>query len=156
MLPALTGKRPHPGLLIHGSIASLERPMAKRRWFRRPKYTAALEWLTRDKGLTAAEANGILDRLSLPPVARVEWQGWDERTRLTMDACLLRPPDVLVFDTAGNSPGCIQMIFERLAARPAGLALVYLKTATIPPSECLPGARCLALTTPALQTANVE
>jgi hypothetical protein len=156
MLPVLTGKRSHPSFRIHRSIASLERPVPRRRWFRRPKYTSAQDWLIRDKGLTAAEANGILDRLSIPPAAWVEWQGWKERTLLALEACLLRPPDVLVIDTAGNGPDSIQMMFERLTARPSGLALLYLKNLTIPPLACLPDARCLEITTPVLQTANVE
>jgi len=64
---------------------------------------------------------------------------------LALEACLLRPPGLLVFDTVGHDSLTIQRIFERLSSRPPDLALIYLKTRHEMGDPCLPGGICLDL-----------
>jgi hypothetical protein len=156
VLPLLQGKATHPALRLLGTTHYLERPIPRRTWFGRRKDCAAQEWLMREQGLSSEDAARVLQAVSVPPDLRVGWMGWNERTMLALEVCLLRPPDVLVFDAAGNDLMAINSIFNRLVSRPSGLAIVYLKTNLDEDSPCLPGASCLMLTAGPLQTTAVE
>jgi hypothetical protein len=143
--PLLSGTIAHPALRFAGVVEYLQRPMPRRRWWGPLRNPRAGGWLTDDRGLSSAEAEAVLQRLSLAPEDRIGVIGWSERTMLALEACLLRPPDLLAFDTAGQNVDGIRRVFDRLTSRPAGLALVYLKTYHGGDHPCLPGAACLDL-----------
>jgi hypothetical protein len=82
--------------------------------------------------------------------------GWNERSFLALGAWLVRPPDVLVLDVAGNDPLGAGRVLDRLGSRPPGLALVYLKTQYEAGSACLPGGTCISLMLRPVQTAVAE
>jgi hypothetical protein len=145
LLPVLTGKIAHPALRFFGSVRHLERPLPRRRWWRGLHDPSVRDWLTREKGLTPAEAADILGRVALPSDLRVGRVGWNERTMLALEVCLLRAPDLLVFDSAGNDPLGVCRTFERLATRLPGMALLYLKTRLAADEPCLPEADCVAV-----------
>jgi hypothetical protein len=65
-------------------------------------------------------------------------------------------PDVLVFDTVGNDHLAAREVFDRLASRPPGMALIYFKMVPSRFTPCLPGAVCLPLASESMQTAAVE
>lgn len=96
-----------------------------------------------ERGLTSTEAESVLDLVGEPADMSIGRIGWNERTLLALEACLLRPPDVLVFDTCGNDWDTAYRIFDRLASRTPQFALLYLKTRFEPEDPCLPGAVCL-------------
>jgi hypothetical protein len=156
ILPVLTGKVAHVGLRVHGSLGYLDRPVPRRGWLGRLKDPFAADWLTKEKGLMASEASRLLDRTSVPAGMRIGRLGWNERTLLALEVSLLHPPDVLVFDTAGNDPAGVHRVWNRLADRPPDLALVYLKTVLKSSEPCLPGGRCFVVSAPRLQNAVVE
>jgi hypothetical protein len=156
LLALLTGRVANPALRLFGSASYLERPVPRRRWWGGLSDPPVRDWLVRDKGLTPEEAATVLERVALLPQLRVGWVGWNERTLLALEACLLHPPDLLIFDTAGNDPLGIQRAFERLATRPPSLAVVYLKLHINQDEFCLPGAACLALACRSWQTTAVE
>jgi hypothetical protein len=146
LVPILSGKVAHPAMHLYGAISYLERPMPRRRWWGGWRSPTAGDWLTAVKGLTSAEATAVLSLIGEPADMSVGRIGWNERTMLDLEACLLRPPDLLVFDTCGNDYLGIQRIFERLASRTPQLALVYLKTRFEKEDPCLPGAVCIEMT----------
>jgi hypothetical protein len=154
LLRALTRVTPTPGLEFHGTLEYLERPMPRSRWWWPRRSPPTRGWLIDAKGLRPDEAEAVLSRVAVPPQAPVTWLGWNERTLLAVEVSLLRPCDVLVFDTMGNDPDGSRRIVERLASRPDGRALVYLKTA--PSYSCLPGATCLTLVAEGVQPALAE
>jgi hypothetical protein len=156
LVPILTGKVAHPALRFWGSVGYLERPLPRRRWWGRLHDPSVHDWLTAERGLSVPEAAAVLGLVALPPDLRIGWVGWNERTMLALEASLLRAPDLLVFDTAGNDPLGTQRIFERLAGRPADLALLYLKTQPEADEPCLPNSTCLALERCPAQPAIVE
>jgi hypothetical protein len=141
--PILSGRKAHPALHLHGIVSYLERPMPRRRWWGRRYNPSGGDWLTTEKGLTSAEAATVLSLVGEPPGLSVCRIGWRERTLLALEATLLRPPDLLVFDTVGNDPQAIQHVLDRLASRPPSLALLYLKTRRGADDPCLPSASCL-------------
>jgi hypothetical protein len=144
VLPILTGRRMHPALRYFGTVAYLDRPRSRRRWWGGRHAPPAHDWLTVEKGLTAAEAAAVLGLADVSPDLSVGRVGWNERTIMALEACLLRPPDLLLFDTAGNDLSGSQRIFERLSRRPPGLAIIYLKTRLETDDPCLPGG-CLTI-----------
>jgi hypothetical protein len=144
LLPILTGQIEHPSLRFFGTISYLDRPKPRRHWWGGLRDPSAHDWLTAERGLTSTEAAGILGFLDLPPNLSVGRVGWNERTMLALETYLLRPPDLLVIDTAGNDSLTAHHIFERLASRPPELALLYLKTKCEMDDPCLPGG-CLTL-----------
>jgi hypothetical protein len=156
VLPLLSGRIMHPGLHLHGSVSYLERPMPRRRWWGWLHNPSTYEWLTAERGLTSSEATAVLDLVDELPNLSIGRVGWNERTMLALEACLLRPPDLLVFDTAGNDPLGGRRIFDRLASRPPELSLLYLKTTCEMDDPCLPDARCLILERPSLPSGAVE
>lgn len=143
LLPILSGRIVHPTMHLHGSVSYLERPMPRRRWCGWLKDPSVRDWLIVERGMTAPEAAAVLVRVELPADLSIGRVGWNERTMLALEACLLRPPDLLVFDTCGNDLLGAHHIFERLASRPPQLALVYLKTRHERDDPCLPGSTCL-------------
>jgi hypothetical protein len=156
LLAILTGRVVHPALRFFGSVGRLERPMPRRRWWGRLLDPAVRDWLIAEKGLTPEEAAAVLDRVALPPQMRIGRVGWNERSLLALEAGLLHPPGLLIFDTAGNDPLGVHRVFERLGSRPPSLALVYLKTVGGVDEPCLPGGACLAVACRSLQTTAVE
>ncbi|HKI36672.1 MAG TPA: hypothetical protein VKA46_32755 [Gemmataceae bacterium] len=156
LLPLLTGRVSHPRLLIRGTVSYLERPMPRRGWFGRRKDCTARDWLISERGLAPAEAVPVLDRASVPPEMKIGWLGWNERTLFALESYLVRPPDILVFDTAGNDPLGIRRLFDRLATRPRRLAVIYLKTNLGTASPCYPGKGCLDIAARPLEIASVE
>jgi hypothetical protein len=92
----------------------------------------------------------------MPVVApyRIGVLGWNQRTLLALETCLIHPPDLLVFDTAGNDHLAAQAVFDRLAARPPSLAVLYLKTLADWP--CFPGASCVTLVPESARAVVVE
>jgi hypothetical protein len=112
--------------------------------------------LTVEEGLTAGEAAAVLDLAGLPPDLSVGRVGWNERTILALEACLLHPPDLLVFDTAGNDPLGASRVLERVAARPPSLSVIYLKTRQGADDPCLPGADCVCIGRRPLQPSAAE
>lgn len=153
--PILSGRKAYPALHLHGVVSYLERPMPRRRWWGKLYNPSASDWLTTEKGLTSPEAATVLSMVGEPADRSVGRLGWRERTLLALGACLLRPPDLLVFDTVGNDPQTIQHLLERLASRPPSLALVYLKTRRGAEDPCLPGAVCLEMARAPSPTAKV-
>jgi hypothetical protein len=145
LVPILSGRIAHPGMHLHGSIAYLERPLPRRRWWGKRYSPSAGDWLTTEKGLTSTEAAAVLSLVGEPGDLSVGAIGWNERTMLDLEACLLRPPDLLVFDTCGNDWLTAHRIFERLASHTPSFALLYLKTPQRPDGPCLPGAVCLEM-----------
>lgn len=143
LAPILSGRRAHPALHVHGSVSYLDRPMPRRYWWGWRHNPPAHAWLTGERGLTSTEATAVLGRVEVPADLNIGRVGWNERTLLALEACLLRPPDLLVFDTCGNDSLGAQHLFERLAFRPPQLALVYLKTTFERDEPCLSGAACL-------------
>lgn len=143
LVPVLDGRIAHPALYLHGTVSYLERPMPQRRWWGGWRSPSAGDWLTAEKGLTATQATAILGSVDLPADMSVGRIGWRERTIIALEACLLRPPDLLVFDTCGNDCFTIPHIFERLASRQPRFALLYMKTRFEKEDPCLPGAVCL-------------
>ncbi len=141
--PMLSGRLVHPALHLHGSVSYLERPMPRRRWWGGWRSPSAGDWLTTEKGLTSTETASVLGTVDLPADLSVGRIGWRERTLLALEACLLRPPDLLVFDTCGNDWETIYHIFDRLVSRQPQFALLYLKTRLEREDLCLPGAVCL-------------
>jgi hypothetical protein len=156
LLAILTGRVGHAALRFFGSVGRLDRPMPWRRWWGGLFDPPVRNWLIGERGLTPEEAAGVLDRVALPATLRIGRVGWNERTLLALEACLLHPPDLLIFDTAGNDPLGVQRVFERLVSRPPSLALAYMKTAWGVDEPCLPGAACLAVACRSLQTTAVE
>lgn len=156
LAPILCGRIAHPALHLHGSVSYLERPMPRRRWWGRLHNPSAGDWLTVERGLTPTQAAAVLGLVNEPANLSVGRIGWNERTMLALEACLLRPPDLLVFDTCGNDSLTAHRIFERLASRPPQLALLYLKTKFERDDPCLPGSTCLELVRGPLQTTVVE
>jgi hypothetical protein len=153
VLPIFSGQRVHPGLRLFGTVVYLGRPIPRRRWWGGRHFPSARDWLTSEKGLTFEEAANALRPIDLPPDLSVGRIGWNERTLLALEACLLRPPELLVFDTCGNDSLTAHRIFERLASRPPELSLIYLKTRHEMDDPCLPGASCLELVrSPLLET----
>jgi hypothetical protein len=145
LIPILSGRIAHPALRLHGSVSYLERPMSRRRWWGLLRSPSIGHWLTAEKGLTLSEAAAILGVVDLPADVSIGRIGGSERIILPLEACLLRPPGLLVFETVGHGPPTIQYIFERLASRPPSLALIYLKTRRGADDPCLPGAVCLEM-----------
>ena len=143
VLPILTGRLAHPALHLHGSVSYLKRPIPRRRWWGGWHSPSAGDWLTTEKGLTSSEAAAVLSRVGEPADLSVGRIGWNERTMLALEACLLRPPDLLVFDTCGNDTETAYHIFERLASRSPQFALLYLKTRFYSDDPCLPVAACV-------------
>jgi hypothetical protein len=156
LVPILSGRVAHPALHLHGSVSYLERPMPRRRWWGWLHDPSAHDWLTADKGLTSTEAAAVLGRVEEPADLSVGRIGWNERTLLALEAFLLRPADLLVFDTCGNDSLTAHRVFERLASRPLQLALVYLKTRFGTGDPCLPDAMCLDLVQAPLQATIAE
>ena len=156
LLAILTGRTAHPGFRFLGSVGRLDRPTPRRRWWGGLFNPTVHDWLVGEIGLTPAEAAGILARVAVPAQLRIGRMGWNERTLLALETCLLHPPDLLIFDTAGNDPLGIQRVFERLVSRPPLLAVVYLKLEIKQDEFCLPGAACLSVVCRSLQTAAVE
>jgi hypothetical protein len=113
---------------------------------------SAGDWLTTERGLTPTEAEAVLNLVGEPADMSIGRIGWNERTLLALEACLLHPPDLLVFDTCGNDSQGEYRIFERLASRKPQFALLYLKTRLEREDPCLPGATCLELVRASLAT----
>lgn len=155
LLPLLSVRLAHPAMHLHGSVSYLERPLPRRRWWGKRYSPSAGDWLTTEKGLTSREAAAVLSLVGEPADLSVGAIGWNERTMLDLEACLLRPPDLLVFDTCGNDWLTAHHIFERLASRTPSFALLYLKTTQRPDGPCLPGAVCLEMTRAASPTTLV-
>jgi hypothetical protein len=130
-------------LHLHGSVSYLERPMPRRRWWGKMYSPSAGDWLTAERGLSSTEAESVLNLVGEPADMSIGRIGWKERTLLALEACLLRPPDLLVFDTCGNDWETIYHIFDRLASRQPQFALLYLKTRLEREDPCLSGATCL-------------
>lgn len=145
LVPILSGRTAHPALHLHGSVTYLERPMPQRRWWGGWRSPSAGDWLTKEKGLTSAEAMAVLGTVDLPADMSVGRIGWRERTIIALEARLLRPPDLLIFDTCGNATETVYEVFERLASRAPQFALLYLKTRFYSDDPCLPGAACVEL-----------
>lgn len=145
LVPILSGRVVHPAIHLHGSVTYLERPMPRRRWWGKRYNPSAGDWLTTEKGLTSKEAATVLSLVGEAAEMSVGAIGWNERTMLDLEACLLRPPDLLVFDMCGNGPEIASPIFERLASRTPPFALLYLKTRFYKYDLCLPGAVCLEM-----------
>jgi hypothetical protein len=145
LIPILSGRKAHPALRLHGPVSYLERPMNRRRWWGLLHNPSISRWLTVEKGLTSPEAAAILGMFDLPADVSIGRIGGSERIILALEACLLRPPGLLVFETVGHGPDTIQYVFERLASRPPSLALIYLKTRRGVEDPCLPGAVCLEM-----------
>ena len=145
LLPLFTGKATHPGLQIRGSVRYLERPMPRRRWWGRLDDPSISAWLLNEARIDPERMNDILARLAVTPDVRIGYLGGDPRTILALEAVLAHPPNLLVFDTAGNSPQAIQEVFGRLSSRPPEMALTYLKLLHNPDAPCVPGAVCLDL-----------
>ena len=156
LLALLAKRAAHPALRFFGSVRYLTRPMPRRRWWGGLYNPPVRDWLIYENDLAPQETANILERLALSPHLRIGRAGWNERTMLALEACLLRPPDLLIFDTAGNDPLATQQVFERIVTRPRPLAVVYLKLQSNQDELCLPGAACLAVTCHALQVAAVE
>ncbi|HEX5273403.1 MAG TPA: hypothetical protein VFW33_23060 [Gemmataceae bacterium] len=154
LVPLLTGRVAHPSLLLRGKVTYLERPMPRRGWFGRSLYRTASDWLTSEKGLTEEEAALILQRLSIAPEVKTGRLPGNERTFLALEAYLLRPSDVLAFDTAGLAPLSIRWVFDRLNAESRSFAKVYLKTNPSPP--CYPADACLDVAAQPSELARVE
>lgn len=153
LVPILSGRIAHPALHLYGCVSYLERPMPWRRWWGKLYNPSAGDWLTGERGLTSAEAETVLHLVSEPAGMDIGRIGWRERTLLTLEAILLRPPDLLAFDTCGNDYLTIHHIFERLASRTPQFALLYLKTRFHKEDPCLTGAVCLEMArTPAPAT----
>ena len=145
LLPLLTGRRAHPSLRFFGTVAYLERPNPRRRWWGGWYDPSVGHWLTVERKLTSSEALSVLSVLDLPwnlPIGRI---GWNERTLLTLEVNLLNPPDLLLFDTSGNDSLTESRVFERLSSRSQALSLIYLKTHRGTDSLCLPGSSCLEI-----------
>lgn len=142
LVPILDGRIAHPALHLHGCVSYLERPMPQWRWWRGWRSPPVGDWLTVEKGLTSTEATAVLGAVDLPADLSVGRIGWRERTLIALEALLLRPPDLLVFDTCGNDCFTIPHIFARLASRTPQFALLYLKTRFEKEVPCLPGAVC--------------
>jgi hypothetical protein len=156
VLPLLSGRIAHPALHLYGSVSYLERPMPRRRWWGGLRNPSAWDWLTAERGLTSPEAAAVLDLVDEPADLSIGRIGWNERTMLALEACLLRPPDLLVFDTCGNDLLTALHLFERLTSRPPQLAMVYLKTRFESDDPCLPDAACVELVPSPSQTVLVE
>ncbi len=159
---ALRGETAHPALRFCGSVGRLERPMPRRRWWGRRHDPSVSRWLTAERGLTPAEAADVLGRVALPSDIRIGWVGANERRMLALEACLLRPPDLLVFDTAGHDPLGISRILERVSARPPQMSVLYLKMPALwgngqeADLPCLPGADCVCIGPRPLQPSAAE
>ncbi len=145
LVPILSGRDAHPAMHLHGSVSYLERPMPRRRWWGKRYNPSAGDWLTSEKGLTSKEAAAVLGLVGESADLSVGAIGWNERTKLDLEATLLRPPDLLVFDTCGNDTETACHVFERLASRMPRFALLYLKTRFESDDPCLPGAVCLEM-----------
>jgi hypothetical protein len=145
LIPILSGRTAHPALRLHGPVSYLQRPMSRRRWWGLPRDPSIGRWLTVEKELTSTEAAAILGLVDVPADVSTGCIGGSERIILALEACLLRPPGLLVFETVGHGPDTIQYVFERLASRPSSLALIYLKTRRGADDPCLPGAVCLEM-----------
>lgn len=155
--PLLLGRTRHPAIRVHGVVAGLDRPFPPRRWQFWRRHLSARDWLLRVRGLSPAESARVLSVIpAIPPEMRVGWLGWNERTMLALEACLLRPPDLLVFDMAGCALPTKEAVFDRLATRPSQLAVAYLKTNPDADSPCLPGATCYVIAAQSSQPATVE
>ena len=141
--PMLSGRIAHPSLHVYGAVSYLERPMPRRRWWGWLYSPSAGEWLAADRGLTFSEAEAVLNLVGEPADMSIGRIGWKERTLFALEAILLRPPDLLVFDACGNDRETIYRIFDRLASRTPQFALLYLKTRLEREDPCLPGAVCL-------------
>jgi hypothetical protein len=142
LAPILSGRIAHPALRFHGSASYLERPMPRRRWWGWLHNPSAHDWLTTERGMTSTEAATVLDMVDWPEDLSIGRMGWNERTMLALETCLLRPPDLLVFETVGHDLLTTRRIFERLSSRPPDLALIYLKTRHEMDDPCLPGGTC--------------
>lgn len=145
LVPILSGRVAHSAVHLHGSVTYLERPMPRRRWWGWLHNPSGRQWLTAEMGLTSIEAADILDLVDWPGDLSIGHFSCNDRTTLVLEACLLRPPDLLVFDTCGNDYLTTHRIFERLASRTPQYALLYLKTRFYKEDPCLPGAVCLEM-----------
>lgn len=156
MRPILIGGRAHPSLRFSATVAYLDRPMPRRRWWGGLYNPSARNWLITERGLTSTEAEIVLGRVDVPADLSIGRIGWNERTMLDLEAYLLRPPDLLVFDTTGNDLLTTQYVFERLSSRSPSLALIYLKTRQRTDDPCLPDSIYLELVRATLQATTVE
>ena len=156
VLPILTRQIAHPALRLFGTVAYLDRPKPRRRWWGGLQSASSRDWLTIESRLTTEQAADVLRLVDLPAELSVGRVGWNERTMLALEACLLRPPDLLVFDTSGNDSLTAHRVFGRLSTRPPALSLIYLKTRHETDDPCLPGSTCLDLVPASLQTTIVE
>jgi hypothetical protein len=152
LLPLLVGRIQHPAIRLYGPAASLDRPFPRRRWLPWRRHPSTRDWLLYEGRLSPQEAEHVLSLVPVSPAMRVTSLGWNDRTMLALEACLLHPPELLVFDTAGSAVPTIQAVFDRLATRPTDLALAYLKTNLDAGSPCLPGASCYEIATDSPQT----
>ena len=143
ILPLLKGDVEHPAIGRRGVHFYMRAASADRGWFGRLKGTTALDWLVKRQGVPLHEAERILKLVDAPPNIRVNWLPLNERMTIALEACLVHPPDLLLFDTFGCAAYTVQSLFDRLATRPSQLALAYLKTnLNYDDYPCLPGAAC--------------
>lgn len=156
LISALTKQKGCPELRFFGSVAYLDRPMPRRRWWGGWYDPTVRDWLTVKKELTVPEAAHVLERAGLAPGLRIGRVGWNERARLAVEAFLLRPTDLLVFDLAGHDPFGIQRLLERLARRPPEVGLLYVKTREGADEPCLPGGTCVVASHHPLQQSIAE
>lgn len=119
--------------------------MPRRRWWGWLHDPSAYKWLTHERGLTSQEAVTVLDLVDWPEDLSIGCTSCNERTELALEACLLRPPDLLIFDSCGNDAETASHIFKRLASRTPQFALLYLKTRFESDDPCLPGAVCFEM-----------
>lgn len=145
VMPLLAGRIAHPALHLLGSVSYLERPMPRRRWWGKLHNPSAGDWLTVERELTSTEAAAVLNLVGEPADLSIGRLGWNERTMLALEVCLLGPLDLLVFDTCGNDWLTTHRCFERLVSRPPQLALLYLKTRFEKEDACLPDSVCLEI-----------
>jgi hypothetical protein len=157
ILPLLNGDLEHPAIRRRGVHFYMKLPVTDRGWFGRAKDFTARDWLIKRRGVPRDEAERILNLVDARPNITVGRLPLNERMTIALEACLVHPPDMLLFDTFGCAPDTVQSLFDRLATRPSQLALAYLKTnLNYDDYPCLPGATCHVISALNPQAAAVE
>jgi hypothetical protein len=149
LIQVLIGKRPVPGLQLHGRVEHAYPPSGRTGLLGILRPLRSVDWLRRSAGVSLAEANAIVARLGLNPAWRLDQLAGTPKTLLGLEAAWARGAEVVVFSAAGLDPLGTQQAFREVASKLDHGAAVYLSYSFLQNGqekrECFPGGACIEL-----------